>query len=100
MAKKVALRLDTDFLSTVEEEPTFDLDTQDKAESWAHFKEQSYCFYHLMATQANQFYFTHKVDKRGRIYSHGYHINPQGSAFKKATLGLSEAELIEGVPGQ
>jgi hypothetical protein len=42
MAKKVALRLDTDFLSTVEEEPTFDLDTQDKAESWAHFKEQSY----------------------------------------------------------
>jgi len=50
MAKKVALRLDTDFLSTVEEEPTFDLDTQDKAESWAHFKEQSYCFYHLMAT--------------------------------------------------
>ena len=65
----------------------------------AHFKEQSYCFYTLMATQGNRFYFTHKVDKRGRIYSHGYHINPQGSAFKKAMLELSEPELIEGVPG-
>tara|TARA_R110000823_G_scaffold144428_11_gene274604 strand:- start:111 stop:1025 length:915 start_codon:yes stop_codon:yes gene_type:complete len=95
---KVALQLDTDFLSTVEEEPTFNLDTQDKEESWAHFKKQSYHFYHLMATQGNRFYLTHKVDKRGRIYSHGYHINTQGSAFKKAMLELADAELIEGVP--
>lgn len=95
---KVALQLDTDFLSTVEEEPTFDLDTQDKEEGWAHFKKQSYHFYHLMATQGNRFYLTHKVDKRGRIYSHGYHINTQGSAFKKAMLELADAELIEGVP--
>jgi hypothetical protein len=97
---KVALKLDTDFLSTVEEMPTFDLDTQDKEESWAHFKKQSYHFYHLMATQGNKFYLTHKVDKRGRIYSHGYHINTQGSAFKKAMLELADAELIQGVPAQ
>ena len=95
---KVALQLDTDFLSTVEEEPTFDLDTQDKEEGWAHFKKQSYHFYHLMATQGNRFYLTHKVDKRGRIYSHGYHINTQGSAFKKAMLELADAELIQGAP--
>ena len=97
---KVALRLDTDFLSTVEEEPTFDLDTQDKEEGWAHFKKQSTYFYHMMATQGNRFYLTHKVDKRGRIYSHGYHINTQGSAFKKAMLELADAELIQGVPAQ
>jgi hypothetical protein len=95
---KVALTLDTDFLSIVEEEPTFDLDTQDKEEGWAHFKKQSYHFYHLMATQGNRFYLTHKVDKRGRIYSHGYHINTQGSAFKKACIELADAELIQGVP--
>jgi len=95
---KVALQVDTEFLSTVEEEPTFDLDTQDKEEGWAHFKKQSYEFYLLMATQGNKFYFNHKVDKRGRIYSHGYHINTQGSAFKKAMLELSTPELIEGVP--
>ena len=95
---KVALKLDTDFLSSVEEEPTFELDNQEKEDSWAHFKRQSYKFYNLMAAQGNNFYFCHKVDKRGRIYSHGYHINTQGSAFKKAMLELANEELIEGVP--
>ena len=97
---KVALRLDTDFLSTVEEEPTFDLDTQDREDTWARFKQQSYHFYNVMATQGNRFYLTHKVDKRGRIYAHGYHINTQGSAFKKAMLELADGELIKGVPAQ
>jgi hypothetical protein len=97
---KVALQLDTDFLSTVEEEPTFDLGTQDREDTWARFKKQSYHFYNLMATQGNRFYLTHKVDKRGRIYAHGYHINTQGSAFKKAMLELADVELIKGVPAQ
>ncbi len=97
---KVALQLDTDFLSTVEEEPTFDLGTQDREDTWARFKQQSYRFYNLMATQGNRFYLTHKVDKRGRIYAHGYHINTQGSAFKKAMLELADVELIKGVPAQ
>jgi hypothetical protein len=94
----VALKLDTDFLSTVEEMPTFEMDTQDKIDQWRAFKKNSYCFYTLMATQGNRFYLTHKVDKRGRIYASGYHINTQGTAFKKAMLELAKEELVEGVP--
>ena len=95
---RVALKLDLDFLSTVEEEPTFDLDTQDKVDQWAQFKEQSYMFYDLMNQNGNRLYLTHKVDKRGRIYSCGYQINTQGTSFKKASLELANEQLIEGVP--
>lgn len=95
---KVALSLDLDFLSHVEEEPTFVLDTPDKQRDWANFKKQSYCFYDLMASQGNRFYLTHKVDKRGRIYACGYHITTQGTAFKKAMLELADPEYVEGVP--
>lgn len=95
---KVAFKLDLDFLCKVEEEPTFELDTQDKADQWRHFKEQSYRFYSLMAQQGNRFYFNNKVDKRGRIYSSGYHLNPQGAPFKKAQLELAKEEVVTGVP--
>lgn len=95
---KVAFKLDLEFLSKVEEQPTFELDTQEKADQWARFKKQSYSFYSLMAQQGNRFFFNNKVDKRGRTYAHGYHINPQGAAFKKAMLELDKQELVEGVP--
>lgn len=94
---KVALQLDTEFLCKLEEEPTFDLDTQDKLDQWNAFKQQSYMFYTLLQSQGNKFYFNHKVDKRGRIYSQGYHLNPQGTAFKKAMLEFSKEEMVTGV---
>lgn len=94
---KVALKLDTDFLCKVEEEPTFDLDTQDKLDQWNKFKEQSYMMYSLLASQGNRFYFNHKVDKRGRIYCHGYHISTQGTSFKKASLEFAKEELVTGI---
>ena len=98
LMNNVPLALDTTFLSEIEEEPTFELDTQEKVEQWQEFKRQSYYFYSLLAKQGNRFYFTHKVDKRGRIYDHGYHLNPQGTSFKKAMLEFAEPELVEGVP--
>lgn len=94
---KVALKLDTDFLCKVEEEPTFELDTQDKLDQWNRFKEQSYMMYSLLASQGNRFYFNHKVDKRGRIYSVGYHVSTQGTSFKKASLEFAKEELVTGV---
>lgn len=96
---KVKLRLATDFLSTVEEEPTFELDTRDKHDAWLDFKKQSYKFYTLIAKHGNEFYLTHKVDKRGRIYAAGYHISTQGTSFKKAAIELATEELIE-VPNE
>lgn len=98
LMNSVPLRLCTDFLSTVEEEPTFDLDTPEKVQQWHDFKEQSYKVYTLMVEQGNRFYLTHKPDKRGRIYSQGYHINYQGTSFKKAQVELADEEIVEGVP--
>lgn len=94
----VALKLDTQFLSTVEEVPNHELETDDQKEQWQQFKEQSYMFYKLMVKQGNQFWFTHKVDKRGRIYAQGYQITTQGSSFKKASVELANEELVNGVP--
>lgn len=97
---KVALKMDTEFLSQVEEEPTFELDTQDKIDGWNSFKEQSYYFYQLLNQQGNRLYFNHAVDKRGRIYCRGYHLSTMGTAFKKAMLEFADEELIDGVPAQ
>lgn len=118
---KVELKLDTQFLSTVEEDPTkeFTLEWAHKKanekgksitdatakiniakaiEHWHRFKVQGYAFYTLIAQQGNRIYFTHKVDKRGRIYAQGYHLNTQGTAFKKASIELVNEQLIEGMP--
>ena len=41
-------------------------------------------------------YFTHKVDKRGRVYSQGFHFHTQGSSYEKACLNLKKKELCTG----
>ena len=95
---RVCLKLDTEFLSSLEEEPTFELDTAEKRDMWMDFKRKSYEMYMLMVKLGNRFYFTHKVDKRGRIYAQGYHLNTQGTSFKKASLELANEEVVTGVP--
>lgn len=94
----VPLQLNTQFLSTVEEEPTFELDTPLKIREWHKFKCESYTLYSLMVRQGNLFFLDQRVDKRGRLYSQGYHINTQGSSFKKAMIELANTEIVEGVP--
>lgn len=95
---QVTLKLDTDFLSTVEELPTYELDTLEKYQAWHTFKVQSYEIYDLIAKQGNEFHLTNKWDKRGRMYAQGYHITTQGSSFKKAMIELHHEELVQGVP--
>lgn len=96
---KVALKLSIEFLCSVEEEPTYELDTGDKLDHWAEYKRQCYQLYHLLVTQGNKFWLTHKPDKRGRIYAQGYHISTMGSSFKKASIELAHEEVVTGVPG-
>lgn len=118
---RVALKLDTDFLRSLDEKPGNDFTIEsvkekgldkgkhysdDEAalilskmqESWPRFKADSNSMYMLMHNLGNEFYLTHKVDKRGRIYSQGYQINTQGSSYKKASVELAKEELITGVP--
>jgi len=95
---KVAMKLDTDFLCTVEEDPSYELDSPEKIQQWSIFKQTSYTLYEMLTKQGNKFWLTNKVDKRGRLYCQGYHITSQGSAFKKAMLELHNEEIVEGVP--
>lgn len=96
IANSVALTLNTEFLSTFEEEPTYELDTPTKEVLWNRYKTQSYKYYSMIAKQNNRFYLTHKVDKRGRTYAQGYHISTQGTSFKKASIELADGEVVTG----
>ncbi len=66
-------------------------------EQWEIFNEQSYKIQTLMLYHGNGFYLQNKVDKRGRIYTSGYHISPQASAFKKACINLKKKEICTGL---
>jgi len=47
-----------------------------------------------MMTLGNEFWLTHKYDRRGRTYAVGYHINSQGTDYNKAVIELSRKEII------
>lgn len=94
----VALKLNTKFLTLVEETPNSPLDSPEKVTSWNTMKVQSYEFYTLMHAQGNKFWLDHKVDKRGRLYACGYHISTQGTPFKKAMIELHKQEVVFDVP--
>jgi hypothetical protein len=49
----------------------------------------------VLTQHGNEFYLTHKYDKRGRIYCQGYHVNYQGAPWNKAVIELAEPEVIE-----
>jgi hypothetical protein len=49
----------------------------------------------LILLHGNEFYLTHRYDKRGRVYCQGYHINYQGAPWNKAVIELAEKELVE-----
>lgn len=42
----------------------------------------------------NKFWFDWKVDFRFRMYSQGYHVNPQGNAYRKAMLVFHDKEEL------
>ena len=71
---------------------------RDRIASFEQFRKQSIDVYALMVKNGNRFHLTNRVDKRGRVYSMGYHIHTQGSAFKKAIVELANTEVVEGVP--
>lgn len=97
---KIPLSLNKMFLSTVEEEPTKQWETPDQQEHWDQFKKESYELYIKIAGGAyeNRFYLPNSVDKRGRIYSRGYHVTTQGTAFKKSMIDFAKKEVVTGIP--
>lgn len=63
--------------------------------NWSMHLQQSDFLYDLMDKSGNKLFITNKVDKRGRIYAQGHHINPMGSSYKKASLDLHKKEQVK-----
>lgn len=49
----------------------------------------------FLLQEGNEFYLTHKYDKRGRVYCQGYHVNYQGTPWNKAVIELADKEIVE-----
>ena len=104
--------LDTDLISTLSEqwhreklsqEEYMELSHEEKLiydmdkNTWNDYIQQGYKIQTLMLYHGNKFYLQNKVDKRGRIYTSGYHLNVQGSSFKKAMINLAKKEIVTGL---
>lgn len=94
-----ALQLDLDICYKFEKEfkSEFDKDTDEylnQKKTYEKAKEQFEFFVDKLAD--NTIHFTHKVDKRGRVYSQGYVFNCQGTSYEKACLQLKVKEFVTG----
>lgn len=47
-----------------------------------------------MLSLGNEFYLTHKYDKRGRTYCQGYHISYMGNQWNKSVIRLADMEVV------
>lgn len=82
-----ALSLD-EFIAEMPEVPNKELDTVEKQNQFNRMCLASKEVYRELIEHGNEFYFTHKFDKRGRVYSQGYHVNIQSTEYKKALINL------------
>ena len=94
-----ALCLDLDICYKFQKEfkSEFDKDTDEylnQRKTYERAKEQFEYFRDVI--QDHTIHFTHKVDKRGRVYSMGYQFNTQGSSYEKACINLKTKEFVEG----
>lgn len=70
-------------------------DFRKRVEAFEKFERDCMFVFALLVNEGNRFHLTHKVDKRGRTYSQGYHVNYQGNDYSKAVIELADAELVE-----
>ncbi len=103
-ANSVGLNLNMDVIAS--EEGMMIKPKRKNGESFPDFQKrqkQAEVFYNTsievmqgLLALGNEFWVTNKYDRRGRTYSVGYHINPQGMDYNKAVLELSRKEVITG----
>lgn len=49
----------------------------------------------VLVSEGNEFYFTHRYDKRGRTYCQGHHSNYQGTPWNKAVIEFAACEVTQ-----
>lgn len=67
---------------------------QKRLKAFERYERDAFFTIALLGEMGNRFHLTHKVDKRGRTYAQGYHINPQGNCWNKAVVELAEPEYV------
>lgn len=65
-----------------------------KLQSFEEFEKYSIQFMAMLINQDNKFWFTHKYDKRGRIYPMGYWVSYMGNSYQKACIEFKNKELV------
>lgn len=94
-----AFQLDLDVCYKFQKEfkSEFDKDTDEYLNQLkTHNKAKEQFEYFRDVIQDKTIFFTHKVDKRGRVYSQGYQFNTQGSSYEKACINLKTKEFVTG----
>lgn len=62
---------------------------------WQQYIDQR-DYNHELMKQYEKVYIPNRIDARGRIYTQGYHFNPQGDSYHKAMMQLAKKEVVEG----
>ena len=88
---RTALCLDEEVLTGLIREE--DLGTEEDL-NYSNMVRESREVYKELFDAGNKFYFSHAFDSRGRTYCRGYHVNYQGSPFKRASISLVNKEVI------
>jgi len=96
ISNNIALSLDRSMLR-FHEKSKKPLDSLEKIDNHRRMVNSSKVVYKELIEQGNKFFLTWRPDKRGRVYSQGYHVNLQSTSYKKALINLHEKHLITGV---
>jgi hypothetical protein len=59
------------------------------------YDETAHIVIAVLLKEGNEFYLTHRYDKRGRTYSQGHHVNPQGGPWNKAVIEFADGEVTQ-----
>lgn len=98
----VKLKLDLDVVSSPEgKKLTPNKKLHESHEDYMKRVKQAHTFYdtsmdvmQALLTLGNEFWLTHKYDRRGRTYALGYHVNSQGTDYNKAVLQLAQERIL------
>jgi len=100
-ANSVALTFDEDTINS--QQGVFTVPKRKPGEDFEEFRKrqrQAAIFYDTsisvmaeIAELTDQFWLTHRYDRRGRCYASGYHVNTQGTPYNKAVLQLANKEV-------
>jgi len=87
------MSLNMEYLNTADDPKPTDM-TAEQETQWEQQNLQTKLIAIEMIKAGNRFWFTHRVDTRGRMYARGYQINPQGNSWRKAMLELADPEYV------